>query len=223
MTLHTLWPLAGVHGFQGHCGPNICTENTCNFSNFGLFILLMILFPVHRGTPWVWVCQLWSASSFLINHNPALTHAVHPDSCTVRISSQEPKFLKLQWFFLKTKLFSGQVQLAWKCNHVCKPHLMFLTCKWRSMEDAIPYSKVHPTLGHRGEDKSHGPSDSLDEKSWKELHCITLVKAMGDCCQPSYNTDILKTRCCVRHLAWAANGDFRCQRNTAFQKGKRST
>lgn len=96
--------------------------------NFGLFMLLTILFPGQGGTPWVWICQLINASSFLIHHNTALTHTVHPDSFTVRISSQEPKFLKLHWFFLKTKLFSSQLQLTWQWDHVFTDSISPIWC-----------------------------------------------------------------------------------------------
>lgn len=50
-------------------------------------------------------------------------------------------------------------------------------------------------------------------KKVEENYTITLVNAMGDLCQACYNTQILKARCCVRHLASAAKGDTQCQRN----------
>lgn len=185
-------------------------------------MLLTFLFPGQGGTPWVWVCQLWSASSLLINHNPAVTRAAHPDSCTVRISSQQPKFLKLHWFFLKTKLFSDQLQFAWQCNHVCKPHPMFLACNWRLSlpRNMLYHSPKHILHWDTGEEISHMDLLIPWMKKVEENYTITLVKAMGDLCQPPYNTEILQTRCCVRHLASAANGDIQCQRNTAFLERK---
>lgn len=94
-----------------------------------------------------------------------------------------------------------------------QPHLMLLACNWHcSLPWKIIILQSTSYLGHRAGDKSHGPSDSLDEKA-EENYPITLVNAMGDLCQVCYNTEIFKTRCCVRHLASAAKGDTQCQRN----------
>lgn len=104
-------------------------------------MLLTILYPGHLGTPLgLTLFKLWSAPCLLINHNFSLTHATHPVGCTVRVSSQDPKFLKLHWFFLKTKIFSEQLQLSWQSNHVRNLLQMFLACNWHSSLHARCYT-----------------------------------------------------------------------------------
>lgn len=138
---HRLWPLTSVRGFRGNSGANNYKENNCNFSYFGLSMLLMILYPGHLGTSLgLTLFKLWSAPCLLINHNLALTHATHLVGCTVRVSFQDPKFLKLHWFFLKTKRFSEQLQLSWQSSHVCNLLWMFLACNWHSSIHARWYT-----------------------------------------------------------------------------------
>lgn len=141
-----LWPLATVHIFWGNPGHNTYKENNCNFSYFDLSMLLKLLYHGHLGTSCVWLCKLWSSPHLLINHNLALTHATLPVSCTVTVSSWDPKFLKWYWLFLKTKIFSEQLQLTWQSNCVCNLLHMFLACNRHSSFCARYYTISQSTV-----------------------------------------------------------------------------